>query len=123
MLYIKYSQNKEKLHEIMQANPGFQHLDRLAAEVINVTTNSKLHYPEGKETIDMCLAIEEMRRDSRIEGIQEGLQEGRMEGELKGTVKTCKQFHLSLQETIQYIAEHFSFSLSEAKEKVAKYWD
>ena len=33
---------------------------------------------------DMCKAIKEMLRDSRLEGRQEGRQEGKQEGRLKG---------------------------------------
>lgn len=111
MLYIKYSKDKTKLQEVTQADPEFRRLDRQAAEVINVTTNSKLRYPEGKEKIDMCVAIEEMRMDSRLEG------------EIKGTVKMCKKFKMSQQETIKYIIDNYNFSVEEAEEKVDKYWE
>ncbi len=110
MLYIKYSQDKTKLQEVTQANEGFKSLDRQAAEVINVTTNSRLKYPEGKERIDMCVAIEEMRMDSRIEG------------ELKGSIKTYKEVGFSLQETIQRIAGNYNLPIQESEEKVMKYW-
>lgn len=110
MLYIKYSKNKNKLQEVTQADKGFQSLDRQAAEVINVTTNSKLKYPEGKEKIDMCLALEEMRMDSRIEG------------KIEGAVETCRNFNMTLQKTIQYISDHFSISIQQAEEEVKKYW-
>lgn len=114
MLYIKYSKDKEKLQEVTQADKSFQSLDRQAAEVINVTTNSKLKYPEGKEKIDMCLALEEMRMDSKREGIREG--------EIKGAVETCKNFNMTLEKTIQYISDHFAISIQQAEEEVKKYW-
>lgn len=47
MLYIKYSKDKKKLQEVTQKNKNFRNLERQAAEVISVTTNSKLKYPEG----------------------------------------------------------------------------
>ena len=68
LLYIKYSKDKQELRRIMQEDPDFHSLDRQAAEVINVTTNSRLKYPEGKERVDMCLAIEEMIADSEARG-------------------------------------------------------
>ena len=61
----------------------FRNLDRQAAEVINVMTNSRLSYPEGKEKIDMCQAIREMMEDSRAEGRRAGKKEGKREGELR----------------------------------------
>ena len=114
MLYIKYSKDKNKLQKVTQADESFQNLDRQAAEVINVTTNSKLKYPEGKEKIDMCLALEEMRMDSKREGIREG--------EIKGAVETCKNFNMTLEKTIQYISDHFDVSLQQAEDEVKKYW-
>lgn len=108
MLYIKYSKDKNKLQEIAQKNANFLSMDRQAAEVINVTTNSNLKYPEGKEKINMCLAIDEMRNESRLEG------------EIMGAVKTCKNFNMTLEETIQYISDNFNVQCAE--EEVKKYW-
>lgn len=108
MLYIKYSKDKNKLQEIAQKDPNFLSMDRQAAEVINVTTNSNLKYPEGKEKINMCLAIDEMRNESRLEG------------EIMGAVKTCKNFNMTLEETIQYISDNFNVQCAE--EEVKKYW-
>lgn len=110
MLYIKYSKDKNKLQEIAQKDSNFLSMDRQAAEVINATTNSNLKYPEGKETINMCLAIEEMRNESRLEG------------EIMGAVKTYREVGFSLQETVQRIAENYNFSRQQAEEKVKKYW-
>lgn len=110
MLYIKYSKDKNKLQEVTQADPEFRSLDRQAAEVINITTNSRLKYPEGKERIDMCVAIEEMRMDSRLEG------------EIEGAVKTYKEVGFSLQDTIRRISDNHDLSMEESKDKVTKYW-
>ncbi len=107
MLYIKYSQDKTKLQEVIHSNEGFKSLNRQAAEVINVTTNSKLKYPEGKERVNMCVAIEEMKMDSKLEG----------------SVKTYKEVGFSLQETIQRIADNYALSLQESEEKVMKCWE
>jgi len=114
MLYIKYSKDKARLQEVTQEYPEFRSLDRQAAEVINVTTNSHLKYPDGKERIDLCLAIEEMRNDSKLEG--------KLEGEIKGTVETFKEVGFSLQETIQRIADKFNLTLHQAEEKTKNYW-
>ena len=114
MLYIKYSKDKNKLQKVTQADESFQNLDRQAAEVINVTTNSKLKYPEGKEKIDMCLALEEMRMDSKREGIREG--------EIKGAVETYQEVGISLQETSRRVSVKFNLPLQQAEEEVKKYW-
>ena len=110
MLYIKYSKDKNKLLEIAQEDPDFLSVDRQAAEVINTVTNSKLKYPEGKETINMCLAIEEMRMDSK------------REGEIKGAVETYQEVGISLQETSRRVSVKFNLPLQLAEDKVKKYW-
>lgn len=114
MLYIKYSKNRKKLLEITKKDKKFRTLERQAAEVINITTNSKLHIKEGKEEIDMCLAIQEIMEDSKTEG--------KLEGIIEGTVRTYKEVGFSLQEAIQRISEKFNFSLQQSEETVKKYW-
>ncbi len=106
MLYIKYSKNKMKLHEVTQKDKKFHSLERQAVEVISVTTNSKLKYTEGQEVIDLCVALEEMKMDS----------------EIKGSVETYREVGFSLQDTIKRVAEKFSFSLQKSEEEVRKYW-
>lgn len=114
LLYIKYSGDRKKLLEVTQKNKNFRNLERLAAEVINVTTNSKLKYPKGQEAVDVCAAIEEMKMDSRIKG--------KMEGKIEGSVEAYREFNCSLQDTIERVAEKFSLSLQKAEEEVRKYW-
>ena len=109
LLYIKYSKDKEKLQEVMQKNKNFRSLERQAADVIRVTTNSKLKYQEGRE-VNMCQALEEIRMD------------GIMEGEMKGFVEAYREVNISLQDTIQRIAEKFNLSLQKSEEEVKKYW-
>lgn len=96
--------------------------DAITKEYISAVTNSKLKYPEGKEVVDVCAAIEKMKMDSRIEGRIEGKIEGKMEGEIKGSVETYKEVAFSLQDTIQRVAAKFDLSLQKSEEEVRKYW-
>lgn len=84
MRYIKYSDGREKLDRILQTEQRFKNVERSAAEIINAATNSKIKIDQGKETVDMCLAIQEMREESRTEGRNEGRIEGRNEGRIEG---------------------------------------
>jgi len=106
MLYIKYSKDKKKLDKIIENDPSFQSVERQAAEVINVVTGSKLSYPEGKGAVNMCLAIQQMREESKIEG----------------AILMCKNLGVSLADTIKQIAEMFHLSESESDEAVKHYW-
>ena len=85
-------------------------MERQEAEVINVVTGSKLKYPEGKGSVNMCLAIQQMREESELAG------------QIKGAVLMCKDLDVSLAETIKRIAERFQLSESESNETVKQYW-
>ena len=74
--FIKHSKDKNKILELVQ-EPRYQTLDPLAANVINICTNSKLPLTINKEDdVNMCQAIDEIREDSRNEGRYEGIEIG-----------------------------------------------
>ena len=72
--YVKYSKNKKRLREIMQEDTAFKSVSRKTADMLNIVTNSKLHYNEGEERVDMCEAIEGIKEDAKAEGIKEGME-------------------------------------------------
>ncbi len=106
MLYIKYSKDKQTLNKVVKEDIKFQSMERQAAELINVVMGSKLKYPEGKGEVNMCLAIQQMREESKIEG----------------AVETYKDLGISLVETIKRIAERFHLTENESSEMVKQYW-
>ena len=69
--YIKYSNDKKKLEEILNTEQRFKNVERSAVEIVNAVTKSNMKIEEGKESVDMCLAIQEMKEESRIEGREE----------------------------------------------------
>ena len=102
MRYIKYANDKEMLDKILITEQRFKSLERSAAEIINVATNSKIKFEQGKETVDMCLAIQEMREESRNEGRIEGILafiQDKVEDEVPENVIVAKlQKHFALDE-------------------------
>ena len=99
--YLKYSRSKDKLNEVVHTDPIYRRLDRDSAEVINIVTGSNLSIEQGKESIDMCQAIEEMRAESRAEGRAEGKAEGRAEGILKTLISLFKKGMLTLAQAAE----------------------
>ncbi len=65
---IKYSGNKEQLEDYIADNPRMNHLDADAARLIAATTKTEISIPEESEEINMCKAIDDMKRISREEG-------------------------------------------------------
>ena len=77
--YIKNQKNKNRLDEIMHEDDRFRHIDVETASLINTVTGSRLKFDTKEDKVDMCQAIEEMRQDSRNEGIEQGIELTRLE--------------------------------------------
>ena len=69
--YIKYSKDKEKLYQIIHEGDRFRNIDKESADLINVVTRSELEYEVKGGRVDMCTAIDEMRKESKNEGVLE----------------------------------------------------
>ena len=46
----------------MEADEGFRHLGRTEVDVLNACVGANLEMEKGREVIDVCLALEEMKR-------------------------------------------------------------
>jgi len=85
LLFIKYSENKDELSQILENNQKrFGELERRAAEVIKAVTNAGMKYKKSEEVIDVCKAIQDMQTEARKEGEQIGKQIGEQIGEERG---------------------------------------
>ena len=55
MLFVKYSKDKENLSRVLAANEKrFREVERRAADVIEVITNTGIKYDESEEAVDVC---------------------------------------------------------------------
>jgi hypothetical protein len=107
--YIKYSKDKTALQQVLHENKKFTALDRRTAELINVVTGSNLEFKKGEGSVNMCIAIEEIKKESIAEGMEKGIAKGSEEKELS-TIK-------KLMEKLQYTAEQAMTFLDIPKEK------
>ncbi|MBQ5502604.1 MAG: hypothetical protein IIT82_07845, partial [Selenomonas sp.] len=98
--FIKHSDNKEALMDLVNRNHKYQNLDKLAAQAISVCTNVDFKVPDGEELVDVCKAIE----DIKDEGRDEGRVEGREEERHNTAVRMIKAGKLSLEEIAEYLA-------------------
>ena len=106
--------------------------DRLIASelgvVIGAITQSQelidhaLELEQKGGQVNMCSALEELKREGKQEGLQEGKKEGLQEGMIAGTIKTCKKFKLDQKAAIKNVMEEFSLSEEDAINYVKKYW-
>ena len=114
MRYIKYSNDKKKLEEILNTEQRFKNVERSAVEIINAVTKSNMKIEEGKESVDMCLAIQEMKEESRIEG--------RNVGELEGAITFAKELGISREEVKKSFMVKYKKSEQETEELMKIYW-
>ena len=106
MLFIKYSKDREKLLEIMEENKErFEKLEKRAADIIEAVTGSGLKYEEGDETVNMCKAIQEIRRDAYNEGKLDGKLEGE-QNERNNTLREKERADAAEQELIRLREEN-----------------
>ncbi len=86
--FIKYSKDKQRIKQIAMDKAKFGNLPRDAAEMISTFGDFKINYGTGKETVNMCKAVEdwaeELLTEGEAKGRAEGEAKGRAEGEAKG---------------------------------------
>ena len=66
--YIKYSKDKEKLYQVTHEGDRFKDVEQDSADLINVVTGSELKYEVKGGRVNMCTAIDEMRKESENKG-------------------------------------------------------
>ena len=108
MLFIKYSKDRENLGRILEVNEKrFREVERRAADVIEVITNSGMKYDKGEEAVDVCQAIQEMRMEER--------RIGERDGELKKAQEDARNFY-NLGVEIEKIAQGVGYAVETVKE-------
>lgn len=66
ILFIKYSKDRENLSRILKTNEKrFREVEWRAVDVIDAITHTGLKYDEREAIVDMCQAIQEMRKEER----------------------------------------------------------
>ena len=74
--YIRYARDKDALATYVKGEERFRSVGVETAQLVNVITDSRLEYDPGKERVDMCKAIEDMRAEALEQGMQQGMQKG-----------------------------------------------
>lgn len=74
-----------------------------------------------RENADMCRALDEIKKDAEKNGVKKGVRQG-VKQVIKALVKTCEEFGLSKEMTVQKVRKEFSLSKSKATEYVNQYW-
>lgn len=110
MRYIKYSKDKKKLRSVVSTEVRFKSVEREAVEIINAATGSNMKVSEGKESVDVCIAIQGMMEDSRIEGI------------IEGAITFAKELGIPREEVKRSLMAKYEKNEEEAEELMETYW-
>ncbi len=116
---LQMRQDKDGLLKLWSGE-SFSHLDLKTAETMAVMTDSvdilkKLETTE-EGGCNMCLAVEEMRRDWKAEGRAEGKSEGKTEGKAEGIIEMGMEYGLSESAILEKLQDKLGVSLQTALE-------
>ena len=111
-----YNREYDKINKKYKKHPVSTELGMVIGAI---TESQKLidHALESEKrggSMNMCTALEELRRD----GIQEGMQKGTV----KGCLETYKELEVPLKDARSKIIRKFSLSEEAADKYIKKYW-
>ena len=89
--------DKKKLRDMVNEDTAFRSVSRKTADMVNVVTNSNLHYANGEERVDMCEAIEGIRKDCIEEGMLKTLI-GLVKKGLLTVAQAAEEAHMTVPE-------------------------
>lgn len=116
--YLKYSSDKEKLSQIVNEDEVYKHISRRTAVMINTISGTKIKISEGKDEVDMCKAIEDMRKEEREKGLEEGMAKGIEEGRNKGIIETLSGLVNDGYITLETAASRAGMTVKEFKARL-----
>ena len=139
---LKCRGNKKELLDYMNKRETyFRNVDEETYQVMREFLHSEkmlkenVERIEGKETVDMCKALEELYNDGVEQGIERGREQGIKQGiekgiekgiecgMFRGTIETMKEFGVSMEEAIERIMKKFEITKEQAEKEVEKYWN
>ena len=85
----------------MEADEGFRHLGRAEVDVLNACVGANLEMEKGEEVINVCLALEEMKRGAA----EKAMEKERVAAE-ENRISTLLKNIQNLMEKAGWSAEH-----------------
>ncbi|MBQ6473817.1 MAG: hypothetical protein IJJ33_17655 [Victivallales bacterium] len=78
--YVRASVNRERMEDFLKEHPECQDLPRDFAQGLLDLLGCMHQVDSTKETVNMCKAIDDMKRESEMKGMEQGMKEGMKEG-------------------------------------------
>lgn len=123
---IRYSEDPEKLYELIQNDPAYQELeeetyDVIAEHIKTVELMKVKQYKKEGGKVDMCGAIAELIQRGRLEGMNQGIEQGIEQG-IRALIDTSIEFGSSREETLDRLMEKLKLSREAAGGYMERYW-
>ena len=96
--FIKYSKDKDKLTEIVQDE--FKELRKEEIDVLNECVNANLRLQDGEERLDVCKALEDMRREAAEEATIKATEATEERTLLEAISNMVKELPLSVEQAM-----------------------
>lgn len=106
LAFIKYSDDRDKLKNLLDSDTGFQRLGRKEIDVLNTCVNANLVMDTNEEVADVCKAIQDMIEEATEKVVEEAAAE--RAAMVKRMLKTGKL-------TLEEIAEYSGLTIEEIK--------
>lgn len=120
---IRYSEEPDKLRKLVTSDNAYQNMDEDAYDMIatyahveELIAMKDFHRKKGGK-VDMCGAMAGLIEEGKLEGKLEGITEG-----IKALIKTCEEFKVSREDTLERIRNNFSLSDEKAETFMEKFW-
>ena len=95
MLFIKYSEDKDVLVNILNANESFRHLGREEVDVLNTCVGANIEVKQDEEAVDVCLAIQQLQEEAAEKAAKEAYRKGYKQASKKTAKKVSKETRIS----------------------------
>ena len=95
--YIKYSKDKNKLNQLVHDGDRYRSMEPESAALINAATGTELKLTVKEGKVDMCQAIEDMKKESEARGILKTLG-GLVADGLLSLTEAAKRANMSVLE-------------------------
>ena len=125
MLFVKYSDDKDKLTAVIEQDEKFKAIPRDTAEVIKAVTGTDIRINEREERVDMCKAIQDIRLEGFERGVEQGIEQGIEQGVVLGidgtifmTINILRSLGMSDEDIIDKIVDNSSISEEDAERYV-----
>ena len=99
--YVKHSKDGAALARMVGEDDGYRRLDEESADLINELTGSRLRLEPREGAVDMCEAIQQIRREAAEQGMRQGMRQGIEQGMRQGRLEAVAGLVLAGMVTVE----------------------